>query len=61
MEIEEHYSQLLGVNTPWDIHSADLNIEQQCVDIIIEYTDIEDPCPECGTCCPKHDDRKERI
>jgi len=48
MDIEEHYSQLLGVNSPWDIHSVDLNMTEQRVDIVIEYTDIEGPCPECG-------------
>ena len=61
MDIEEHYSQLLGINSPWDIHSVDLNMEEQRVDIVIEYTDTEGPCPECGVLCPKHDDRKERT
>jgi len=61
MDIEEHYSQLLGVNSPWDIHSVDLNMTEQRVDIVIEYTDIEGPCPECGALCPKHDDRKART
>lgn len=61
MEIEDHYSQLLGVNSPWDISSVDLKIKEQQVDIIIEYTDDTGPCPECGVMCPKHDDRKERT
>ncbi|VAW48360.1 hypothetical protein MNBD_GAMMA03-391 [hydrothermal vent metagenome] len=61
MEIEEHYSQLLGVNSPWDIHSVDLNMTEQRVDIAIEYTDIEGLYPECAALCPKHDDRKART
>lgn len=61
MDIEDHYSQLLGVNSPWDIHSVDLNLAEQRVDIAVEYTDNEGPCPDCGTLCSKHDDRKERT
>jgi len=61
MEIEEHYGELLGIQTPWEINSVDLNLEEQRVDIIIEYTDTEGLCPECGTMCPKHDDRKVRT
>ncbi len=26
MEIEDHYGQLLGVNSPWNISSVDLDI-----------------------------------
>ena len=61
MELEEHYGQLLGVETPWDISSIDLKIQDHRVDVIIEYTDNQGPCPECGTICPKHDDRKKRT
>ncbi len=61
MDIEEHYGQLLGIHTPWEIHKVDLNISEQRVDIEIEYTDVSGICPECGAACPKHDDRKERI
>jgi len=61
MELEDHYSQLLGVHTPWDIFSVDLKLEDQRVDIIIEYTDTQGTCPVCGTTCPKHDDRKQRT
>ncbi len=61
MELEEHYGQLLGVETPWDISNIDLKIQDHRVDIVIEYTDDQGPCPECGTICPKHDDRKKRT
>ncbi len=61
MELEEHYGQLLGVEAPWDISSIDLKIQDHRVDIVIEYTDDQGPCPECGTICPKHDDRKKRT
>ena len=61
MEIEDHYGLLLGIISPWEISSVDLDILEQKVDIVIEYTGDVGPCPECGTICPKHDDRKERT
>lgn len=60
MEIEDHYSQLLGIHTPWEISQVELKIQEQRVDIEIEYVDDEGLCPECGTLSPKHDDRKRR-
>ena len=45
MEIEKHYSQLLGIHTPWDISSVDLKLDEQRVDIVIEHTDNEGLCP----------------
>ena len=61
MDIEDHYSQLLGINSPWDIHTVDLNLAEQRLDIVIEYTDAEGSCPECESLCPKHDERKKRT
>ncbi len=61
MEIEDHYGLLLGVSSPWEISSVDLDVVVHKVDIVIEYTDDKGPCPECGLICPKHDERKERT
>ena len=58
MEIEEHYSQLLGIRVPWEISKVDLDMSAHRVDIEIEDTDVTGTCPECGANCPKHDDRK---
>jgi transposase len=60
MDIEEHYSQLLGIHSPWQISHVDLKMQEQRVDIEIEYAADEGPCPECGSICPKHDERKRR-
>lgn len=60
MDIEEHYGQLLGIHSPWKISEVDLKIDEQRVDINIEYDDDVGPCPECGAQSPKHDDRKKR-
>lgn len=61
MDVEDHYALLLGINSPWAISSVDLKIEQQQVDIEIEYTATNGPCPECGAICSKHDDRQRRT
>jgi len=60
MEIEEHYGHLLGIHSPWQISGVDLKIQEQRVDIDIEYADDVGPCPECGVMSPKHDDRHKR-
>jgi transposase len=61
MDIEEHYGLLLGIHSPWEISLVDLSLDSQQVDIHIEYADNEGACPECGTVCPKHDDRNSRT
>jgi len=35
MELEEHYGQILGVESPRDMVSVDLEMQNQRVDIII--------------------------
>ena len=61
MQIEDHYSQLLGVHSPWDISDIDLDIAVGRVEVGIEYTDLSGACPECGILGPLHDKRKLRI
>ena len=61
MQIEDHYGQILGINSPWDISEVNLDIANSRVDIIIEYTDHQGDCPKCGAICPKHDDRNQRT
>ena len=60
MEIEDHYSQLLGAQVPWEISKVDLDMSAHRVDVEIEYTGVTGACPECGANCPRHDDRKPR-
>ena len=43
MEIEDHYSQLLGTQAPWEIGKIDLDMSAHRVDIQIEYTDVGKP------------------
>ena len=37
MEIEDHYSQLLGTQVPWEISQVALDISAHRVDIEVEY------------------------
>lgn len=60
LDIEEHYSQLLGINSPWEIFQVKLEVNEHRVDIDIEYTDVEGQCPECHAVCPRHDVREKR-
>ena len=61
MEVEDHYSLLLGIHTPWEISSVDLKMQAQRVDIVVKYNDDTGPCPECEAISPKHDDRIPRT
>ena len=51
---------LLGANSPWEVVLVDLKLDQQKVDVAIEYNATEGPCPKCGVLCPKHDNRQLR-
>ena len=61
MGIEEHYGQLLGIQSPWLISDVTLNMAEKRVDIEIEYADDEGLCPECDARCSKHDERNKRT
>ncbi|WP_374109731.1 transposase family protein [Thiolapillus sp.] len=61
MELEERYSQLLGIDSPWEIYDVELKVEASCLDIWIEYMEDKGACPECGATCPRYDTRKERT
>jgi transposase len=61
MDIEDHYGQLLGIHSPWSISEVSLTLDDNRVDIVIEYTDGTGLCPECGAQSPKHDEREERT
>lgn len=61
MDVSEHYALLLGVNSPWEISSVDLQMAEHRVDVMIEYTGDEGACPECGAMCPRYDLRQSRT
>ena len=61
MQVEDHYSLLLGIQSPWEITSVDLKMTENRVDIYVEYMDSTGKCPECGNTHPKYDLRKKRT
>ncbi len=52
MEIEEHYGHLLGVESPWQITSVDLKMQDQRIDIVIENSDNVAPAQNAALCAP---------
>jgi len=60
--LAKHYSQLLGLSTPWRITSIDMDAAKQKIDISIEWPAGKPVrCPECGKSCSLKDHREERI
>ncbi len=62
MDDKELYRQILGVIAPWEINRIDLNMDQDRVDIYVEWPYLQDGiCPECERACKIHDRREERV
>ena len=62
MDDKELYRQILGIVTPWEISKIDLAMDQDRVDIYLEWPYLQDGvCPECGRSCKIHDRREERV
>ncbi len=62
MDDRELYRQILGIVNPWHITGIDLNIDNDCVHIYLEWPHGNDGiCPECATTCKIHDRREERT
>ena len=62
MDDKELYRQILGVVAPWKIKEIKLEIDNDRVDIYLEWPYLTDgACPECGKTCKIHDRREERI
>ena len=61
-EIENHYQQLLGIDSPWEVKKIDLNIEEGKIDIQVVWPSGEKvTCPVCGDECGIYDYRSERT
>lgn len=62
MDDKELYRQILGVVSPWEIEKIDLDMDNNRVDIYLQWPyKMEGICPECGKSCKIHDRREERI
>ena len=61
MEDHELYRRILGIETPWQVDSVDLNLEAGEVHVYLAHPDrAEWPCPECGASCKLHDHQPQR-
>ena len=60
-DLKGHYGQLLGLESPWEVASVDLKMEEQRVEIALVHSRGERvSCPECAERCAVHDHSPER-
>ena len=61
-ELQKHYALLLGVGSPWEVKTVDLNLEAKKVEIELGWQwGAVAKCPECGRECSIHDCAPERT
>lgn len=61
-ELQKHYALLLGVGSPWEVKTVDLNLEAKQVEIELSWQwGAAARCPECGRECSMHDCAPERT
>lgn len=61
-ELHHHYGQLLGVNSPWEVQSVDLNLDQKYVEIKVGWTAGQQVlCSVCQKGCRIKDHLEERV
>jgi transposase len=60
--VAAHYGMLLGIQSPWRVKEARLDVPGHLVDIEVEY-DPQKPlhCPQCNQVCNCHDHAPERT
>ena len=57
-----HYGMLLGIQSPWRVKRARLDIAQKLVDIEVEHLPGKPVrCPQCQRECRRHDHAPERT
>jgi transposase len=61
-ELQKHYALLLGIGSPWEVSTVDLNLEAKKVEIELGWQwGAAAKCPECGRECSIHDCAPERT
>ena len=55
MQDTELYTHLLGVSSPWRVDRVELKVAESSVDVFVEQTERELPCPTCGVASPMYD------
>lgn len=60
--VAAHYGMLLGIQSPWRVKRARLEVAQRLVDIEVEHDPaVPVRCPQCRRECPRHDHAPERT
>ena len=60
--VAAHYGMLLGIQSPWRVKRARLDIAQKLVDIEVEHEPGKPVrCPQCQRECRRHDHAPERT
>lgn len=59
--LDQHYAQLLGLESPWEVTDVELKLEESRVSIRLEHPNgVRVKCPECGGECTIADRAAER-
>lgn len=61
-ELQQHYAQLLGIGSPWEVKTVELKLAERKVEIELGWQwGAAAKCPECGRECSIHDCAPERT
>ena len=61
-ELQQHYAQLLGLGSPWEVKTVALKLPEKQVEIELGWQwGTAAKCPECGRECSIHDCAPERT
>lgn len=59
--LDQHYAQLLALQSPWEVTDVDLDLKENRVTIRVEHPNgVKVSCPECGSQCTIADRAPER-
>ena len=59
-DLQQHYSQLLGLGTDWEVSDVSLEMESNRVLIELVYVGSQLSCPDCGADCSRADTAPKR-
>jgi len=59
-DLQQHYSQLLGLGTDWEVSDVSLEMDANRVLIELVYVGSQLSCPDCGTGCSRADTAPKR-
>ena len=61
-ELQKHYALLLGIGSPWEVKTVDLQLPKKQVEIELGWQwGADAQCPACGRACSIHDCAPERT